>query len=441
MAAQSLWPLTGGVAGARTAACAMPAIPPPHLPCTAAARCPQTTSATGAGTSLAAAAAAAAVRHSAACGVSCSRSGSSSSSNRHCFATSDPHQHFYQHHRPRVPPASSSAADAAPTAAQDSSASSSPSSFSPSSSSPTSSSASLPPPGPAAGLYDLDGDPLLQLLFEHAGLRALDFAPALPHMAASTRYMQLDAANFAAWVSLMTDLRVQRPALVLASCPAFLLMRLTEEGEEQEQEEGSGSSSSSSSTTTDSGSGSGSGSGSSGGYSALLLAPGCGGGGPDYGAAVCRFVGHCRDVLLMREEAVWGLLARLPSLAWLHPGQVDAAIAGLAPVLKGAGRGHRLGPAQSQAPSSTASSSAPLPSTSPPPPAPPPAPASPSAHLTEEEELDAALYAFLARAPAVLCLSPQQLAGGMKAVAAAAAAVDEEEEGEAALGWGPRGPR
>ncbi|KAG2425143.1 hypothetical protein HXX76_013897 [Chlamydomonas incerta] len=299
-------------------------------------------------------------------------------------------------------------------------------------------------PGPAAGLYGLDGDQLLQLLFEHAGLRALDFAPALPHMASSARYMQLTAANLAAWVSLMADLGVRRPALVLASCPAFLLVRLTEEeeGDQEEQEAaeegregrtGMDGSSTDAHSSSSSGSSSGGSSSNSGGYAELLLVPGCGGGGPDYGAAVCRFVGHCRDVLLMREEAVWGLLDSLPSLAWLHPGQVDDVITGLAPLLKGAGRGHRLAapppqqallpPVGAAAASSAAASPPASPSQQPPPLQPP------QLLLTEDEELDAALYHFLRRAPAVLCLSRQQMAAGVAAVAAGLEGAGAEEEG------------
>ncbi|GIL56330.1 hypothetical protein Vafri_11685 [Volvox africanus] len=43
----------------------------------------------------------------------------------------------------------------------------------------------------ATGLYSMTNDELLELLFQRAGLQALQFAPALPHMAASTRYMQV----------------------------------------------------------------------------------------------------------------------------------------------------------------------------------------------------------------------------------------------------------
>ncbi|KXZ42954.1 hypothetical protein GPECTOR_109g197 [Gonium pectorale] len=182
--------------------------------------------------------------------------------------------------------------------------------------------------------------------------------------------MQVSPANLAAWVSLLADLEVQFPAALLAPCPAFLLVPLTDP-EECGAESGAVQE-----------------------Y-----------GGPSYGEACARFVRHLRDDLLMDERHVFGLLARQPSLALVQPWQLDEAIMYLSVVIKGAGRGRRLGP---QRPSTTAGGGeggaakgptaagyARLPQR--------PFASSPSASpLAEEAELDAALYRFLDRAPAVL---------------------------------------
>ncbi|KAG2484570.1 hypothetical protein HYH03_016613 [Edaphochlamys debaryana] len=140
---------------------------------------------------------------------------------------------------------------------------------------------------------------------------------------------------------------VQSPAAVLAPCPAFLMVTLGEEATAEAAAAGEAAAKGgvAGDGATDpspgaTGSGGGSGGGGGGGAEPWLDAP-CG--GPAYAAACARFVCHLRDDLGVAETEVFGLLSRRPSLAYTPPATVDASIAYLAVVLKGAGRGHRWG--------------------------------------------------------------------------------------------------
>ncbi|GFR46137.1 hypothetical protein Agub_g7652 [Astrephomene gubernaculifera] len=227
----------------------------------------------------------------------------------------------------------------------------------------------------SAGLYGMNEDELLELLWQSAGLRALEFLPALPYMAASPRYMLVSPSNLAAWVSLMTDLQVQSPAALLAPCPAFLLVPLatSEQGAEYDKGED--------------------------------VVYGSSQDCEDYGSACRTFVFHLRDELRMGEEQVFGLLARRPSLAFVPPAQLDAVIAFLAVVIKGAGRGHRLGSPVAR-----------------PPPLSPPSPALSGGSAPKEPRSPAALWQALhelsaaagdVRLPYILRCQEQQLQGGL----------------------------
>ncbi|GLC68272.1 hypothetical protein PLESTF_000670300 [Pleodorina starrii] len=265
-----------------------------------------------------------------------------------------------------------------------------------------------------AGLYGMTNDELLDLLWQSAGLQALQFAPALPHMAASQRYMQVSPHNLAAWVSLLADMEVRSPAAVLASCPAFLLVPLTEDEQQQQHAQGHREQPQQE-QEHEVGYAAAAGSPPLAAAAVLSSCPADGGGpvrsggpeygGPAYGTACRRFVAHLRDELLMDERHVFGLLARLPSLALVPPARLDEALVYLSVVLKGAGPGHRLGPEAAAAASSSAQQQGQQGHGPPPPkPAPPPPPP-----LSEEAELDLALYRFLRRAPAVLAMTRADL--------------------------------
>ncbi|PNH10264.1 hypothetical protein TSOC_003024 [Tetrabaena socialis] len=278
--------------------------------------------------------------------------------------------------------------------------------------------------GAAAGLYGMSADELLQLLWQCAGLRALEFAPALPHMAASHRYMQLTPHNLAAWVSLLVDLEVQSPARLLAPCPAFLLIPLEgphcgggDDGGQDLYDSPAGH--------EEHGGRDESAAEPAGGASAGLPPPAALRGG-GYAASCARFVRHLRDVLLMEEQEVFGLLSRLPSLALVEPESVDAAIVYLSLLLKSAGAGHRLGLAASPtdymppeaAPHPTGVAPQPPLAARPrhdgqppnlrqrlqQPSQPTPQRFQPPSSLSEEAELDLALYRCLRRAPGVLAM-------------------------------------
>ncbi|GLI60243.1 hypothetical protein VaNZ11_002332 [Volvox africanus] len=233
----------------------------------------------------------------------------------------------------------------------------------------------------AAGLYSMTNDELLELLFQRAGLQALQFAPALPHMAASTRYMQVSPDNLAEWVSLLVDLEVQYPATVLAPCPAFLMVPLTHDPPGVPP-------SSSSIPRLDSPNDA---------ASRPLVArldTGFRYGGPEYSECCRRFVGHLRDTLLMDEREVFGLLARFqneeasPPLASLPPASVLLTYPQV-PAAEGAGL--------EETPTSSHHNAS------------GPACARRSQSLSEEEELDLALYHFLRHAPAVLAMTQTEL--------------------------------
>ncbi|KAG2483413.1 hypothetical protein HYH03_017720 [Edaphochlamys debaryana] len=280
-------------------------------------------------------------------------------------------------------------------------------------------------------MYGVTDDEVLEMLFQHAGLRALEFAAALPNLQASPRYLALSPSNLAAWVGLLTALEVQSPAAVLAPCPAFLMVPLEEEEEGAAGEGAAGEGPALPRGPAGDGargpplgaSGSGGGSaGRAGGGAEPWLDATCG--GPAYAAACARFVCHLRDELGVAETEVFGLLSRRPSLAYSPPATMDAAIAYLAVVLKGAGRGHRLGTARragaaaagsGSGPSTAASASTPS-STSYPGGAPPSSAAASSSYPYpggEEAEMDAALIRFLRRAPGALALPRGALAAAL----------------------------
>ncbi|GIL56328.1 hypothetical protein Vafri_11685, partial [Volvox africanus] len=231
----------------------------------------------------------------------------------------------------------------------------------------------------ATGLYSMTNDELLELLFQRAGLQALQFAPALPHMAASTRYMQYPPGVPPSSSSIPT---LDSPHDA-ASSP---LVAGSDRGVKY--------------------------------------------GGPEYSECCRRFVGHLRDTLLMDEREVFGLLSRLPSLAVVPPARINDVIVYLSLVIKGAGRGHRFQyegaspPLASLPPASVLMTYPRVPAAEGPclekipasshPDASGPAGARRSASLSEEEELDLALYHFLRHAPAVLAMSQNDLSRALE---------------------------
>ncbi|GIL56331.1 hypothetical protein Vafri_11685, partial [Volvox africanus] len=132
----------------------------------------------------------------------------------------------------------------------------------------------------------------------------------------------------------------------------------------------------------------------------------------------------------MDEREVFGLLSRLPSLAVVPPARINDVIVYLSLVIKGAGRGHRFQyegaspPLASLPPASVLMTYPRVPAAEGPclekipasshPDASGPAGARRSASLSEEEELDLALYHFLRHAPAVLAMSQNDLSRALE---------------------------
>ncbi|EFJ48003.1 hypothetical protein VOLCADRAFT_91583 [Volvox carteri f. nagariensis] len=247
--------------------------------------------------------------------------------------------------------------------------------------------------------------------FEISGISVIFTLPYLltdSYSPASTILVTPD--NLAAWVSLLVDMQVRSPAAVLASCPAFLMVPLTHTDTTTTHNIGMYDINTNTNAATGGGAGAGdevkdngendNGSGTRGSETGFVY------GGPEYGTAVRRFVGHLRDTLLMDEQDVFGLLARSPPLALIPPNQIDDVIIYLALVIKGAGRGHRYVEGETEGEGggrggggrrAAAAGSLPY------------GPPYQSVQLPEEVELDLALYRFLRRAPSILAMTRGQL--------------------------------